>query len=57
MMTRYGYYDQAGKLQIVNYHADPHKGFPLLIIFSVFFIGWFLMYDNVPLLCLDVLKS
>jgi len=24
---RYGYYDQAGKLQIVNYHADPHKGF------------------------------
>ena len=32
-LTRYGYYDQAGKLQIVNYHADPHKGsqklFPL----------------------------
>merc|ERR1712018_737344 len=24
---RYGFYDQAGKLQIVNYHADPHKGF------------------------------
>jgi len=24
---RYGYYDQAGKLQIVNYHADPQKGF------------------------------
>ena len=24
---RYGYYDQAGKLQIVNYSADPHGGF------------------------------
>jgi len=24
---RYGYYDQAGKLQIVNYSADPHTGF------------------------------
>ena len=56
-MTRYGYYDQAGKLQIVNYHADPHKGFPLFMIFSVFFLGWFLMYDNIPLLCLDITKS
>ena len=28
-LTRYGYYDQAGKLQIVNYHADPQKGFIL----------------------------
>ena len=25
--SRYGYYDQAGKLQIVNYSADPEKGF------------------------------
>ena len=24
---RYGYYDQEGKLQIVNYTADPVKGF------------------------------
>merc|ERR1711962_1793498 len=24
---RYGYYDQEGKLQIVNYSADPQKGF------------------------------
>jgi hypothetical protein len=24
---RYGYYDQAGKLQIVNYTADPQNGF------------------------------
>ena len=24
---RYGYYDQAGKLQIVNYSADPQTGF------------------------------
>jgi len=24
---RYGYYDQAGKLQVVNYTADPHSGF------------------------------
>ena len=54
-MTRYGYYDQAGKLQIVNYHADPHKGFQSSMIFS-FFIDRFMMNDNVPLLCLDVLK-
>ena len=26
-MSRYGYYDQAGKLQVVNYTADPHTGF------------------------------
>merc|ERR1739838_75839 len=24
---RYGYYDQEGKLQVVNYTADPEKGF------------------------------
>jgi hypothetical protein len=24
---RYGYYDQEGKLQIVNYTADPVAGF------------------------------
>ena len=24
---RYGYYDQEGKLQIVNYTADPQTGF------------------------------
>ena len=24
---RYGYYDQYGKLNIVNYTADPHHGF------------------------------
>ena len=24
---RYGYYDQEGKLQVVNYTADPVKGF------------------------------
>ena len=24
---RYGYYDQHGKLQVVNYTADPYKGF------------------------------
>ena len=24
---RYGYYDQYGKLNIVNYTADPYKGF------------------------------
>merc|ERR1711892_754701 len=24
---RYGYYDQSGKLQIVNYSADPEGGF------------------------------
>ena len=27
LCCRYGYYDQAGKLQIVNYSADPEKGF------------------------------
>ena len=26
-MPRYGYYDQAGKLQVVSYTADPHTGF------------------------------
>ena len=25
--SRYGYYDQAGKLQVVSYTADPHTGF------------------------------
>jgi hypothetical protein len=25
--SRYGYYDQSGKLQIVNYSADPQSGF------------------------------
>ena len=25
--SRYGYYDQHGKLNIVNYTADPYKGF------------------------------
>lgn len=24
---RYGYYDQHGKLQVVNYTADPYGGF------------------------------
>jgi len=24
---RYGYYDQTGKLQIINYTADPYTGF------------------------------
>ena len=24
---RYGYYDQEGKLQVVNYTADPEAGF------------------------------
>ena len=26
-LSRYGYYDQAGKLQVVSYTADPHTGF------------------------------
>ena len=26
-ISRYGYYDQAGKLQVVNYTADPVAGF------------------------------
>ena len=26
-MPRYGYYDQAGKLQVVSYTADPQTGF------------------------------
>ena len=27
IFRRYGYYDQHGKLNIVNYTADPYKGF------------------------------
>jgi hypothetical protein len=27
LLCRYGYYDQEGKLQIVNYTADPVAGF------------------------------
>ena len=29
---RYGYYDQAGKLQVVNYTADPEKVLHRLIM-------------------------